>query len=190
MSAIITTNIDGAFPVAGQDNNSQGFRDNFTNIKTALTVAKSEITTLETNTAKLNLDNDFNGKIIENAELSKVYQSVRNNGTVPIGAESFTNIDLENGALQTFTLKQNHVLVFSNWPTGDLYAKVRVHLASDQNGNWDVTFGGTATIKKAGDSGTFPSPFTLASSGAEKVIEAWSYDGGTTIYIKYLGQFV
>jgi hypothetical protein len=43
-SAITTTNIDGAFPIAGQDNNSQGFRDNFTNIKTGLNTAKSEIT--------------------------------------------------------------------------------------------------------------------------------------------------
>jgi hypothetical protein len=25
--------IDGTYPVAGQDNSSQGFRDNFTNIK-------------------------------------------------------------------------------------------------------------------------------------------------------------
>ena len=32
-SNIIPGNIDGAFPVAGQDNSSQGFRDNFTAIK-------------------------------------------------------------------------------------------------------------------------------------------------------------
>jgi len=35
-SSINTTNIDGTFPVAGQDNSSQGFRDNFTNLKTNL----------------------------------------------------------------------------------------------------------------------------------------------------------
>jgi len=29
-SAINIDNISGTFPVAGQDNNSQGFRDNFT----------------------------------------------------------------------------------------------------------------------------------------------------------------
>ena len=33
---INVNNIDGSFPVAGQDNDTQGFRDNFTNIKTAL----------------------------------------------------------------------------------------------------------------------------------------------------------
>ena len=42
-SAINPNNIDSAYPVAGQDNDSQGFRDNFTNIKTnfEMLVAKS-----------------------------------------------------------------------------------------------------------------------------------------------------
>ena len=33
-SSINPSNIDGTYPVAGQDNDSQGFRDNFTNVKT------------------------------------------------------------------------------------------------------------------------------------------------------------
>ena len=102
-SAITTTNIDGAFPIAGQDNNSQGFRDNFTNIKTGLNTAKSEITDLQTNTAKLNVDNNFNGNKIENAEINQVYGSVRNNGTI----STTTSIDLENGPLQIYTLAVN-----------------------------------------------------------------------------------
>ncbi len=47
MSTIDTTNIDDDYPVAGQDNDSQGFRNNFTNITTALDQAKTEITSLE-----------------------------------------------------------------------------------------------------------------------------------------------
>ena len=42
-SSINPSNIDGTYPVAGQDNDSQGFRDNFTNIKTNFTSAKTEI---------------------------------------------------------------------------------------------------------------------------------------------------
>ncbi len=42
-SSIDPNNIDGAYPVAGQDNNSQGFRDNFTNIKTNFQYAEDEI---------------------------------------------------------------------------------------------------------------------------------------------------
>ena len=42
-SKIVPANIDGTFPKAGQDNSSQGFRDNFSAINTNFTEAKSEI---------------------------------------------------------------------------------------------------------------------------------------------------
>ena len=41
-SQINPNNIDGAYPVAGQDNNSQGFRDNFTNTINNFTKAADE----------------------------------------------------------------------------------------------------------------------------------------------------
>src|SRR6056300_385636 len=65
-SNISTTNIDDNYPVAGQDNDSQGFRDNFQNIKTALTTAKTEITGLQDTRARVDQNNDFTDK-----ELSK-----------------------------------------------------------------------------------------------------------------------
>lgn len=186
-SAITTTNIDGAFPIAGQDNNSQGFRDNFTNIKTGLNTAKSEITDLQTNTAKLNVDNDFNGHMIENAEMNLVYGSVRNNGTI----STTTSIDIENGPLQIYTFAGNATIQFTNWPASDLYAKIRLHLKSDTVSARTVTFATEAggTILKSGDGATFPSPFILNISGAMRVVEAWTYNGGTTVFLKYLGEF-
>ena len=36
-------NINGNYPIAGQDNDSQGFRDNFTNIKNNFAFIKSEV---------------------------------------------------------------------------------------------------------------------------------------------------
>ena len=39
-SNIVPDTIDDAYPVAGQDNDSQGFRDNFNIIKTNFTYAK------------------------------------------------------------------------------------------------------------------------------------------------------
>ena len=50
-SNIVPGNIDGTYPKAGQDNSSQGFRDNFNAIKTNFTEAKSEIDDLQTNKA-------------------------------------------------------------------------------------------------------------------------------------------
>ena len=60
-TAITVTNIDATFPVAGQDNDSQGFRDNFNQIKTQLSTAGTEITAIQTNQAVTNADTDFNG---------------------------------------------------------------------------------------------------------------------------------
>ena len=50
MSSTLTnysTNIDTTFPVPGQDNDTQGFRDNFIAIKGGLETAASEITDLQ-----------------------------------------------------------------------------------------------------------------------------------------------
>ena len=69
-SQINPNNIDGAYPVAGQDNNSQGFRDNFTNIKVNFQYAEDEINDLDTNgvlKAALTgqaLDNNMNNNTI------------------------------------------------------------------------------------------------------------------------------
>ena len=67
MSLINPNNINGGFPVFGQDNPTQGFRDNFTNIKNNLNFAKQEIEDLQ-NKAVLKtalsgsaLDNDMQG---------------------------------------------------------------------------------------------------------------------------------
>jgi hypothetical protein len=46
-SNIDTSNIDETYPVAGVDNNSQGFRENFAFIKAALDTAKEELTEIQ-----------------------------------------------------------------------------------------------------------------------------------------------
>jgi hypothetical protein len=46
-------NIDTLFPVPGQDNDSQGFRDNFANIKQSLNIAATEINNLSLNTTQI-----------------------------------------------------------------------------------------------------------------------------------------
>ena len=66
-SNILTTDIDELYPVAGSDNDSQGFRDNFRLVKTGLATAATGITSLQTTSAKLNAENDFNGNVIREA---------------------------------------------------------------------------------------------------------------------------
>jgi hypothetical protein len=46
-STINPVNIDITYPIAGQDNDTKGFRDNFTNIKNNFSVAAREITNIQ-----------------------------------------------------------------------------------------------------------------------------------------------
>lgn len=63
MSSINPNNIDGTYPIAGQDNDSQGFRDNFTNIKNNFTFAYDELTDLQ---SKAVLKSALNGSTLDN----------------------------------------------------------------------------------------------------------------------------
>ena len=75
-SNINPNNIDTTYPIAGQDNDSQGFRDNFTNIKTNFQYAEDEISDLQTKVilksalTGTTLDNDMGGAPISNATLN------------------------------------------------------------------------------------------------------------------------
>ena len=71
-SNINPNNIDTTYPIAGQDNDSQGFRDNFTNIKTNFEYAETEIDDLQAKgifksaLTGTTLDNDMAGGLVEN----------------------------------------------------------------------------------------------------------------------------
>jgi hypothetical protein len=126
--------ITTSYPVAGEDNDSQGFRDNFTAIAAGLAVAKTELTQLQNSTVlradlATNTDavqNDLNGSTIANAFYNKFYGVYFNGGTRSASAD----VDLVNGPIQKFTLSSNTVLTFKGWPaTG--WAKVQVVLAAD-----------------------------------------------------------
>jgi hypothetical protein len=75
MSSINPNNINGNYPVYGQDNPTQGFRDNFTNIKNNFALAKEEIEELQAKAILREplegetLDNDFNYSQITSAQL-------------------------------------------------------------------------------------------------------------------------
>jgi len=120
--------VDATYPVAGQDNNSQGFRDNFGTIKTGLGQASTEITALQNNAAFKNSANDFGQNVLSNAVIKTFYGAALDLGTVVTN----TDISLTNGPLQSVTLATNATLTFKNWPTTGKYATVRVMLYSDQ----------------------------------------------------------
>jgi hypothetical protein len=120
--------VDATYPVAGQDNNSQGFRDNFGVIKTGLGQASTEITALQNNAAFKNAANDFGQNVLSNAVIKTFYGVALDLGTVVTN----TDISITNGPLQSVTLATNATLTFKNWPTTGKYAAVRLMIYSDQ----------------------------------------------------------
>ena len=129
-SNINPNNINGAYPVAGQDNNSQGFRDNFTNTSTNFEYAANEITDLQ-NKAVLKaaltgstLDNNMQGSILSNAQLQNMSETV-----VALGTVSGTNtVNYALGSFQTLTTNGTVALAFSNFPAAGAAAMVTVQV--------------------------------------------------------------
>jgi hypothetical protein len=120
-SQINPNNIDGAYPVAGQDNNSQGFRDNFTNTSTNFQYAAAEITDLQ-NKAVLKaaltgttLNNNMGGSILSNAQLQNMSGTVVSLGVL----SGDVGINYTAGPYQTVTTSGSISLAFTNFtPAG------------------------------------------------------------------------
>lgn len=167
MSNIVYSTINTSFPVAGQDNNSQGFRDNFTNISSALAVAKTEISALQTN-ALLSADlstnttvvNNLNGSSISNGIYLQFNGQVQLLGSVGSGG---ANVNVANGPMQTATLTASAALTFTGWPAAGQYSVVKLMLLGDQSAKRVVTLTTTNSghIKVA----TTPSLSTVAITG-------------------------
>ena len=129
-SNINPNNIDGTYPVAGQDNNSQGFRDNFTNIKTNFQYAEDEITDLQTNAilkSALNgttLDNDMLGSLVYNGVVADFGLTRVALGTVS-GSQT---INYATGHFHTLTTGGSVSLAFSNFPAAGITGIVFVQM--------------------------------------------------------------
>jgi hypothetical protein len=192
-SNIISGTIDGAYPVAGVDNDTQGFRDNFTIIKTGLATAASEVTALQANTAKLNESNDFNGTDITDANFSLNTEKYHNIGTVINGQ----NISFLNGHYQSMAINLSEGtstvnFALADWPERDHVAKMTVQIFGNDTAK-TVTFSveGGGNIKY---NSTYPRVAGVASATVDSsedpiIIDFWTYNQGTTVYAEYRGRF-
>ena len=195
MSDINFISINESFPVAGQDNDTQVFRDNFDSIKTALSVAKTEISDLQDNTTRTDQSNDFNGNVISNAKLINNVNAVLNAGTLPVGTIT-TTVDYQNGNHQIFTITANSFTFdFLNFPAaGDTVGKVTVELYGSDSSSKTINFtlsGSEATVVKSSGFPDYASGnpvVTLASSTTAVIFEVWRHTE-STFFMKYVGAF-
>ena len=198
----MTSNINYAainenFPVAGQDNDTQVFRDNFDTIKTSLLTAYTEVTALQAATEGLALDaydeteagihgSNFNNRIIYSAVLQNSFERKFDGGdiTAPL------TIDYENGNYQVYRIGASITVDFLNFPDDNSVpsknGKVTLELYGDGTAR-TITFStsGATVVKK---SSGFPGSVTVTSATNPVIIEVWQHSS-TVIWINYLGLF-
>jgi hypothetical protein len=194
-SAINYLSINENFPVAGQDNDTQVFRDNFDTIKNNFREAQEEITDLQTYVVRVDSDNDFNNFKIVGALLQRTAEAYVNNG-----AYSGAAIDWEAGSYQKFIVTGAPDIQFQNFfnENSELAPRVgkvnlELTLGSGDYATMRFLSTGGAVIKKSG----FPVVDTeeygvvdlvLTSDDNPVILEVWQHTS-SMLFIKYVGAF-
>jgi hypothetical protein len=187
-SAINPNNIDGTYPVAGQDNNSQGFRDNFTNIKTNFQYAEDEITDLQNNVvlksalSGTTLDNDMLGSGLSNAVLNDMGYTRLALGTTG----GSVTINYAVGTYQTMTTNASTSLAFTNFPpagvAGEVYFQITVTSVA-----YTLTLPSAVSLGLSGIQGISGQVITFGATGTYN-FRFTTNDGGTTVTVYDLNR--
>lgn len=107
-SQVNPNTIDITYPVAGQDNNSQGFRDNFTNIQNNFQTVKDEINDLH---AKVIVSSPLNGVAINNNMYGNVIYNPTFAGNITYGSGTFASTSYAYHALSSNSVLTTNVFV-------------------------------------------------------------------------------
>lgn len=162
MSNINTNSLNINFPVPGVNNNSQGFRDNFSVSKNNLDIAGQEITELQNKTlvkealTNVNLDNDMNNTLISNALTLGFRGTTFDLGDNLTGTIS---IDFANGDVQYGTMVDDITLDFIKWAPNNTQSNIElIFNISDITAGWRIYFptnvdDGTSTLENYVGSG-------------------------------------
>jgi len=182
-SQINPNNIDGEYPVAGVSNNTQGMRDNFTNIKTNFQYAEDELNDLQSKgvfkaaLTGTTLDNNMANNVIYNAQVRGMSGTV-----VAIAATSGTvNIDCNAGPYQTISITGNIILAFTaaTWPPAGTFGMIRLRVTVDAAGR-TMTLPVSVSQGTTAIQGLASSVLTFATAGIFEFGFS-TIDAGTTI---------
>ena len=187
-SSINPNNIDGTYPVAGQDNDSQGFRDNFTSTKTNFQFAAAEITDLQ-NKAILKsaltgttLNNNMGGSLLIDAQLQDMSETRVSLGTVVTG--NTATIDYSAGPYYTFTTSGSAgtiSLSLTNFSPSGTASRVRVQ-ANVTNAGHTLTLPAAVNVNNVGIQGLSGNVITFRSPGVYE-FEFETINGGGNVSI-------
>jgi hypothetical protein len=199
--------INENFPIAGEDNDTQVFRDNFDSIKNNFRLAQEELTDLLDNTARKDETNNFADNTLESAVFLNTKFAKFDAGNINTASAGY-DIDYENGSYQIVRVDARGTpldVTFQNFPQNNDrtvapygVGKVTLELWGDGSAitvNFLGGGNGTEFRKKgfpvAGTSNSVPVALGAAnqwSSGGPIIIEIWRHSGNF-IFMNYLGTF-
>jgi hypothetical protein len=185
-SNINPNNIDTTYPIAGQDNDSQGFRDNFTNIKTNFEYAETEIDDLQAKVVLksaltgTSLDNDMNGAVIDNVKL----QSARYTKVDTATTTGTVSVDFADGNYHTVgTLTGDATLQFTGIPAAGNYAEWIVEFTQPAS-PFTVTLPSAVSVGNAVIQGNEANNVVTFNQAGTNKLKFASRDGGSTIQVE------
>lgn len=132
MSQINTNGINVNYPIPGVNNNSQGFRDNFTAIRTNLNTASTEITDLQNNVvvksalANTVVNNNMANTLISNALTRSFRASTYNLGN---NISNTVTINASLGDVQYGTISGNTTVQFAGWAPSGTQSNLQLQLS-------------------------------------------------------------
>jgi hypothetical protein len=197
-SAINTNGINVNYPVPGVNNNSQGFRDNFTAIRTNLNTTATEITDLQNKVVvKQALDgtvinNDMANAVISNAVTRSFRASTYNLGNALSGT---VLVDVSLGDVQYGTIAGNTILSFGGWAPSGTQSSLELVLGFS-NAQAVVSFPtnvinstdyGSTTVENYSSSGSFAT-ITVPYGVTQLDFNLTTLDCGNSIYISPLNR--
>ena len=174
--------INGAYPVAGQDNSTKGMRDNFTNIKTNFNFAASEISALQATTVISGASsvNNLDGALVYNAQIRNITVPIVSWGSVS-GA---VQINWSAGQYQTITAAGSVVLDFveDSYPVAGVYAQVKIKVTINNTAH-TLTLPAQVSVNNQGIQGlnTSTNVITFAATGVYEFLFETSDNGATFI---------
>jgi len=189
-SSINSNNIDGTYPIAGQDNDSQGFRDNFTNVKTNFTNAKAEIEDLQSKAvlksalSGTSLDNSGGGALLSDFQVKDMSETRLAKGTT----SGTVTLNYAEGSYQTVTTSGSISIAFSNFSASGTLSKVRLEVTIASVAH-TVTLPSSVTLGADSLAGIVPSTkvITFDATGTY-ILEFSTDDAGTTVAVNDLSR--
>ena len=188
MSSINPNNIDGTYPIAGQDNDSQGFRDNFTNIKNNFTFASTELSDLQNNAilksplSGTTLNNNLNNAQLIGAQISKFTQTRSDIGT----QSGSISVNWSDAHFQTLAITANTTVTLGSWPTSGFWTNLVLDVTPKAENLYLTLAGASSFVNAQNIQGFTANAIAFPSGNVAYKFEFSTYDGGTTVAVRDL----